>query len=388
MAPHQARTPGRRRAASLCPPVDVTFLNPVYWPEVRRGSERVVRELADGLRDAGHRPRLITSTPGRPSTVVEDGLTVQRVWRPPIEQRLRRRLYEEHLAHVPFTYAALRRGARPDVVHPYYATDAAAALRYKRAVGVPVVFGYMGLPHRVSLANRRLRKELVTAACEQSDAVVALSELAAEHFRTWLGVDPHVIAPPVDVRTFTPGADPAADRSPDPTVLCAADHTQPRKRVDLLVAAMTLVRREHPQARLVLSRVAGAPPAAWERDAGIVEADLDDRDGLVAANRSAWVHALPSVGEAFGLVLAEAQACGTPVVGAQAEVVGEDDGTGVLFGPDQDSPEALAAALLRALDLARDPATAARCVARAERFSRERCVDAHLALYRRVGAGG
>ncbi len=219
--------------------MDVTFLNPVFWPEVRRGTERVIRELADGLLANGHHPRLITSAPARPSTVVEDSLTVQRVWRPErVEQRLRRRLYEEHLAHVPFTYAALRRGASPDVVEAFYVTDAAAALRYKAHAGVPVVFSYMGLPHRVSLANRRRRKELVVAACEGADAVVALSELAAEHFRTWLGVDPRVIPPPVDVRTFTPAADPAAARDEHPTVLCAADHTQPRKRVALLVQAM------------------------------------------------------------------------------------------------------------------------------------------------------
>src|SRR5204863_4596648 len=97
---------------------------------------------------------------------------------------------------------------------------------------------------------------------------------------------------------------------------------------------------------------------------------------LPALYRAAWVSALPSTGEAFGLVLVEALACGTPVVGADREaipeVLGADDGVGRLFAGDD--PRAVARALLDALDLAADPATAARCRSRAEAFSVDRCV--------------
>jgi len=223
--------------------VKVSLLNPVYWPEVRRGSERFARGLADGLLARGNDVQLITSHPGRPTTTMEDGLQVVRVWRPPIENRLRRRLYEEHLAHVPLSYLALRKSA-PDVSHALYPTDALAALRHKDATGTPAILSYMGVPHRVSLANRRQRKEIVVKACNECDAVVALSERAAEGFRTWLGVEPHVIAPPVDLETFRPDGEP---RFEVPTILCAADHTQPRKRVGLLVEAFALVRAEHPE---------------------------------------------------------------------------------------------------------------------------------------------
>ena len=352
----------------------VALLNPVYWPEVRRGSERFARELADGLLARGHAVQLITSHRGKPTTTVEDGLEVVRVWRPPVEERLRRRLYEDHLAHVPFSYMALRRSGA-EVAHALYATDAMAALRYKRDTGAPAIFSYMGIPHRISLANRRQRKEIVSRACRECDAVVALSETAAEGFRTWLGVEAHVIAPPVDLATFAPDGAPRAEV---PTILCAADHTQPRKRVGLLVEAFELVRRQHPEARLLLSRIKDAP-GPWAGRPGIEEVDLDDRASLAEADRRAWVHALPSWGEAFGLVLAEALACGTPVVGSQREVVGGTD-TGRVI--DSEDPEELATALLETIELAQQPGTAAACRARAERWSVDACAASYEALYK------
>jgi glycosyltransferase involved in cell wall biosynthesis len=133
----------------------------------------------------------------------------------------------------------------------------------------------------------------------------------------------------------------------------------------------------------VLSRPRGGVPFAAP---GVEWRDLDDRAALAAANREAHVAALPSVGEAFGLVLVEALACGTPVVGSDREaipeVVGGDDGVGRLFAGED--PDDVARALLEALDLAADPATPARCRARAERFSVDRCVDAYVDLYREL----
>jgi glycosyltransferase involved in cell wall biosynthesis len=84
-------------------------------------------------------------------------------------------------------------------------------------------------------------------------------------------------------------------------------------------------------------------------------------------------------------VLAEALACGTPVVGTQAEVVGGED-TGRVF--DGDDPDLLAQLLLETLYLSSDRATAAACRARAERWSVAACAAAYEQLYREVGARG
>jgi glycosyltransferase involved in cell wall biosynthesis len=121
---------------------------------------------------------------------------------------------------------------------------------------------------------------------------------------------------------------------------------------------------------------------------GVDVMDLDDTRALADANRTAWVAALPSIGEAFGLVLLEALACGTPVVGSAREAIPElvdRAEIGRTFAGEE--PEALATALLEALELAEDPATGAACRARAEEFPRDRTAREYEALYRELLEG-
>jgi glycosyltransferase involved in cell wall biosynthesis len=355
----------------------------VFWPEVRRGSERFVRELADGLLAHGHAPTLITSHRAAPSRTVEDGLEIVRNRRLP-DDRLRRRMFEEHLTQVPFTYRSLERGEF-DVAHAVYATDALAATRWGRRAGRPSVLSYMGIPHRRALANRRWRTEITIKAFDRCDAVVALSQAAADACERWLGVRPRVIAPGIDLDAFRPGG----ARCPRPTIVCAAAVDVPRKRAGLLIDAFAIVRREHPDARLVLSSPRDQSAAVTPLPPGVELADLDHRPALIAAFRSAWVSALPSLDEAFGLVLAEALACGTPVGGTNdggsAELIDRPE-IGRLF--DGDDPAAVAGALEQCLELAADPATVGACRGRVLGFSRDAMVDRYVALYGELGAGG
>jgi glycosyltransferase involved in cell wall biosynthesis len=315
---------------------------------------------------------------------VEQGLPIWRLPRPPHGPLADR--YEPYVSHLPLSYLALR-GGEYDVAHAVNTPDALVAARWRRRTGLPAILSYMGIPVGEWLAQRR-RRELLEAAIDGCDAVIALSQFAAQSFRRELGYPAQVIEAGVDVEAFRPGE----QRYRHPTIICPAAVAEPRKNVGLLVEALQLVRRELPKARLLLSR-----PRSWEaaRAAGIaldapgVEwVDLDDRGRLAAAYGASWVAALAASFEAFGLVLLEALACGTPVAGYDdggiPEIIDRPE-IGVVFR--SRDPRPVADALLAALELSQRPDTATRCRERAEELSVDRMTERYIELYRSYGAG-
>lgn len=357
----------------------VALLNPFFWPEVRRGSERLVHDLAVDLLTLGACPRLITSHPGASSRSVEDGFPITRHWRPP-EKPLTLRRIEPHLSHLPLSYGSLLAG-HDDVAHAFYPTDALAALRWARRKGRPAIFSYMGHPSRAVLASHRLRKTILERVIGESDAVTVLSRPAAQAMWRWFGVEPRVVRPGVDLDHFVP----CAGRSERPTVACAGAVEDGRKRISLLVRAFALVRRERPDARLLLTKPSnpGLARTLTERNPGV---ELVDRERDVASLfREAWVSGLTSYNEAFGLVLVESLACGTPVFGARdagiSEIIDRPEVGRLFDGADE---REVARAILETLELAEDPATRTACRSRAETFDTMSSARVYLDLYREL----
>jgi glycosyltransferase involved in cell wall biosynthesis len=112
--------------------------------------------------------------------------------------------------------------------------------------------------------------------------------------------------------------------------------TIPRKRIDVLLETFAAVRRRYPRARLL--RVGGPFTDAQARQVdalGIAEAIVSlpflDRRTLAAVYRQATVVLQPSEREGFGLPVAEALACGTPVVASDIPALREAGGSAAAY---------------------------------------------------------
>jgi phosphatidyl-myo-inositol alpha-mannosyltransferase len=361
--------------------VRIVHVTPTYWPEVTRGTERFVHDLATTLASRGHEVTILTSHRRRASVAVEDEVTVVRAWRPAELRPLR--WYEQFIANVPSAMRGLLR-RRFDVAHAHFPSDAWAAVRARRLGGPPVVFTLHGMPTREYLVSRRYRLEMLEAAVSGADACTVGSEAAATPFRSYLRPNPDVIPPGLFVDRF------ARDASRDgrPTLVCAASLSDPRKRAGLLAAAFARLRRHRPEARLLAFRardpVLGRIPAELPEGAEWIEPVLEP-GALAEIYASSWASVLPAVEEAFGLVLTESLAAGTPVVadrsGAGPEIVDEPS-IGRLF--DRDDELDLARAMDEALELGIADGTAERCRERARAFDWSRLVGRWERLYERV----
>jgi phosphatidylinositol alpha-mannosyltransferase len=358
--------------------LDVALVHAHAWPEVRRGGERYVHDLAWYLASRGHRVELITGTLGAPAVERSGAVVHRRVRnRPgPLARRLRAEAPETLGPHVlrPLLH-------RFDVVHALTETAAVAA----KLAGQRTVYTNLGLPDRAWMESQPRAWRWFRAATRLADASTAVSAAAAERLAQLSGRP--AVALHAGIRAEAFAVDPTP-RSGAPRILFASARDQGSKGLDVLLAALPAVLERHPDARLCL---AGPGEGEWAF-AGLgshqdrVRAAIDDVGTDVSMPdlyRSSTVTALPSSNEALGLVLLESLACGTPVVaganGGPVEIVG-DPGVGRLVPPR--SSAALAGALCEAIELARTPGTAERCAAHASRWDWASAVGReHEALY-------
>lgn len=334
------------------------------WPDVRRGGERYLHELAAALAHAGHSVSILTTGDRRGSDVIE-GVEVRRVpRRAPWRDRLGDTAPE--IAFGAQSLAALL-PKRFDVWHATSIPDgAAAAVAGRVRPGLRTVFTDHGFPVARSRRHRpdwRLQRLLA----RHVDSYICVSQAAGAYLRSDYGRDATVVPPGVDLRRFTL----PSGRHPVPALIYSGSLVESRKNVPLLLDAVAALRRRVPALELWLAGPGDATRTLEEHPDGAaavtLATSLDDA-GLADRYGRAWTTVLPSRAESFGMAVIESWACGTPVVvlrdsGGPAEIV--HDGVGVLSDA---TPEALADALARGIDLATDSGTAERCRAEATRY--------------------
>jgi glycosyltransferase involved in cell wall biosynthesis len=260
------------------------------------------------------------------------------------------------------------------------------------------------MPDRFPPAQRLYLSAFTSRSCHRARRVLAISESTRADLVRLFGVPRNkvdVAYPGVDA-AFRPLAEPEVTRFrsehklPDRFILYLGT-LEPRKNVDSLIRAFAKVRRTQPDLHLVLAGARGWGYADLFRlvetlDLGQVvhfpgyvpEAELPGWYNAAAA----FVY--PSSYEGFGLPVAEALACGRPVVTTTASSLPEAGGDAALLVPPADVP-ALAEAIEKALAL--PPEHLARGPAHAALFSwaqtaAQTVSTYRLALHRSIGAAG
>jgi D-inositol-3-phosphate glycosyltransferase len=314
------------------------------------------------------------------------------------------------------TEAALPLG-HYDRVHSHYWLSGQVGALARDRWGVPLVHtmhtmakvknGAMAAGDTPEPSARIIGEEQVV---EAADMLIASTELEAAQLVELYDADParvEVIHPGVDLSVFRPRDSHAAREHlglpVDAHVVLFAGRLQTLKGPDVLLGAVAglLAHRPELRSRLVVPVVGGPSGSGLEHPEAL--ADLAFRLGiddvvrfgppvppaeLAVWDAAASVVAVPSYNESFGLVAAEAQATGTPVVAAAVgglTTVVVDGETGLLL--DTHDPDAWAHALGRVLlddGLRARLAEGAR--ARSGAFSWEDTAERTLAVYERARA--
>jgi glycosyltransferase involved in cell wall biosynthesis len=331
----------------------LTIVSSYFAPHVG-GVETMAYEQARRLAARGWDVEVLTSRlRGDPASERRDGFVVRRsrAWNP-LE-----RWFNVPIPLVsPLLARAVVRPERcPDVVmvhgHVYLTSVLATLAARRRRVPVVVVQAnpFVEYPAPIELVERAADRLIGRPLLRAATRVTAISHHTADYVRRIApSVQPVVVHCGVDTARFHPSPD--TRRGPRwraVTVRRLVD----RNGVDVLIDAWRASGLDA-TGELLIGGTGPGRAALEQRAAGLANVrfcGFVPDDDLAAFYRDAHVAVIPTrSGEGFGLMAAEALACGTPVIasrdGALAEVV--RDGVDGLLVPPAD-PQALAKALQR-----------------------------------------
>ena len=302
-----------------------------------------------------------------------------------------------------------------DAVHSHYWLSGQVGALARDRWGVPLVHTMhtMARVKNESLAEGDTPEPEARVIGEQqvveaADVLVANTDIEAKQLINLYDADPgrvEVVHPGVDLDVFRPGSQAAARAAlglpADAQVVLFAGRIQPLKAPDVLLRAVAVLLERQPalRSRLVVPVVGGPSGSGLEHPESLAELavtlGLDDvvrfvppvaQSQLAQWYAAATLVAVPSYNESFGLVAAEAGACGTPVVAAAVgglPTVVRHERSGLLVDTHDDTD--WARALGRVLtEPGLHDRLAAGAAAQAREFSWDATAGAMLATYERA----
>ncbi len=328
----------------------VGIVCPYSW-DIPGGVQAHVRDLASTLIDLGHAVSVLApgddETARLPPYVVTAGKAV------PIP-------YNGSVARLQFgvvSAARVRRWLRDgefDVVHVHEPAPPSLSLLTCMLHDGPLVATF-----HIATARSRFYAMFDTVLqpfLEKLSGRIAVSAAARAVIVEHLGADAVVIPNGVAVARFAAAPPLPGYPRPGATIGFIGRYDEPRKGMDVLVAALERIVPRRPELRLLVAGRGDAagfrarlPAAVADRVDVLGQVSDEDKARLL---RSVDVYCAPNTGqESFGIILLEAMAAGAPIVASDLEAFRQvlDGGrAGELFAIGD--PVALAAALDRVLD--------------------------------------
>ena len=249
-----------------------------------------------------------------------------------------------HIAGLSKEFLRIVKEENYDAIHSHYWISGKVAMAASRELAIPLIHTMhtMARVKNLNLAEGETPEPMIrvqgeTQVVAAAQALVANTDAEAASLVSLYDACPdivHVVAPGVDLYTFTPGQGRSAARTivnlpQESLVVSFVGRIQPHKGPEVLIRATSELVKHSPLLRkkLIVNIIGGASGANTEEVDRLKELatwlGIDDvvrfappvaRGDLANWYRAADLVIVPSYSESFGLVALEAQACGTPVV--------------------------------------------------------------------------
>jgi phosphatidylinositol alpha-mannosyltransferase len=295
-----------------------------YDPDRHGGVQRHIHALATALRSRGHETLIIA-----PGSASEPSPGLQRIG------RMRSVAFAGTRFELSWAgkadLAALQANLeswRPDIAHFHTLWEPMMPYQVFRGLDLPCIATFHDTPPGGITGSvlRAVYKLSSRYLLNQLDGAIAVSPAPLAHLRPGRGSPAPIILPPsIDLSPFLDLTKTTAAR---PRILFVG-RLEPRKGIHVLLDAIALLARgavplppSSPALQLVIAGNGDLLPAVLERraqlgDDWITHVPAPSQDQQLCLLAEATIAVSPALyGESFGIVLAEALASGTPIIGA------------------------------------------------------------------------